>query len=264
MLSLEGAFFVDMVSPYSMADSDYYRSYNVLQYEFAIQFSRYVDTLASTGIQLFSSVVTGFSFDDDGQYRMSVLTQSADYISLTAGEVVVNPMAVSGIAVEEVTNDCLVSSSFVCGQIFAVTIPSNIDCTVSTSSGDDIVDLSGLFQIAFSPQCRAVDGADTSECTGFMEELGDSGILVLDVEPQFVDETCGVNLFDAAFGADLTFYTDDEFSASVADDGSFVIAQDTIYGQVEMTLPSDNDAVSIWWMSPSKTSMFALPPMARI
>jgi len=242
-LSVEGAFFVDMVSPYSMADSDYYRSYNVLEYQFAIQFNRYVDTLASTGMLLFSSVVTGFSFDDDGQYRMTVLTQSADYISLTANAVVVSPVTVSGITVAEVTSGCLVTSSIVCDQIFAVTIPSNIDCAASTSFSYDVVDLSGLFQIAFGPQCRQVDGADVSECTQLKESLDDSGTLVLDVEPQFVDETCGVNLFDAAFGADLTFYTDDQFSASVADDGSFVIAQDTIYGQVEVTLPSDDDAV---------------------
>ncbi len=243
-ITFSGSFFVELVAPYSMYSSAFYRTFPLVQHEFAVQLSRSVDDLATTGVPLFVSSVMSFGHDDEGNYRMLVLMQSADFIALEAGSVVTSPDGVAVSAVEEETSGCLVDSAFTCGQVFAVTIPSDIDCSdgASSSAADDVVDFSGIFQIAFTPQCRDVDGADDAACTAFMDDLDDSGAVVLDVDWNFVDETCGVDLFDVTFGADLSFFSDDQFSTALTDEDAFVIEQDTIYGQVEVDMPAESDS----------------------
>jgi len=235
-ISYEGTFFVALVSPYSMTNSEYYRTFSLLEYEFAVQLSRSGGSLSSTGGLLFKIAATGIDYDASANYVLKILTQSADFISLDEAAVLSNPVGSSAITVTEETSDCLTFSSNVCAQIFVVTIPSDIECTDSTSGGQQ-VDLSGLFQFAFSPRCREVDGSANAMCTAFVDGLGEADGLVLDLEWLFVDETCGVNLFDATFDVDLTFFNDDEFSEAV-DDGAFVVDQDQIYGEVEVSWPS--------------------------
>lgn len=229
---IEGAFFVELVSPYSMASGDWFRTYPLVQHEFELQLSRSVNTLSSTGVQLFVSSVMSFGHDDDGSYQMRVLVQSADFIELEASSVVTGPVAVTVVAEE--TDGCLVESSFICAQVFTVTIPSDINCTLIRTS--EIIDFSGTFQIAFTPKCR--DNVDAAACNAFLEDLDESGDVVLDVDWNFVDETCGVDLFEVDFGANLEFYGDDQFSEAVEDDNAYVVDQDTIYGQVELDLPA--------------------------
>ena len=52
-VSLEGTFYVELVSPYSMSSDEYYRSLPLVQKDFAIALNRQVNALASTGIELF-------------------------------------------------------------------------------------------------------------------------------------------------------------------------------------------------------------------
>jgi len=229
---IEGAFFVELVSPYSMASSDWFRTYPLVQHEFELQLSRSANAMASSGVQLFVSSVMSFGHDDDGSYQMRVLVQSADFIELEASSVVTGPVAVTVVAEE--TDGCLVESSYICAQVFTVTIPSDIDCTLIRTS--EIIDFSGTFQIAFRPKCR--DNVDDAACNAFLDDLDESGDVVLDVDWNFVDETCGVDLFEVDFGANLQFYGDDQFSEVVADDNAYVVDQDTIYGQVELDLPA--------------------------
>ena len=242
-ITFSGSFFVELVAPYSMYSSAFYRTFPLVQHEFAVQLSRSVDDLATTGVPLFVSSVMSFGHDDEGNYRMLVLMQSADFIALEAGSVVTSPDGVAVSAVEEETSGCLVDSAFTCGQVFAVTIPSDIDCSdgASSSAADDVVDFSGIFQIAFTPQCRDVDGADDAACTAFMDDLDDSGSVVLDVDWNFVDETCGVDLFDVTFGADLSFFSDDQFSTALTDEDAFVIEQE-VDARIERWLLSRSDA----------------------
>ena len=65
---LEGTLFVELVSPYSMSSSGYFRTFPVLQQDFGIALSRQVDVLATTGVQLFISSVMAYGRDDDGDY----------------------------------------------------------------------------------------------------------------------------------------------------------------------------------------------------
>ena len=249
MMLIEGSFFVELVSPYSMYSTAYYRTFPVVQHEFAVQLSRSVDALASTGVQLFVSSVMSFGHDDEGNYQMRILMQSADFIALEESSVVTSPDGVAVSAIEEETSGCLVDSAFICAQVFTVTIPSDIDCSDggSSSAADDVVDFSGIFQIAFTPQCRDVDGGDDAACTAFMDDLDESGDVVLDVDWNFVDESCGVDLFNVTFGADLAFYSDAAFSAAVEDEDAFVIDQDTIYGQVEVDMPAEDASGSSFY-----------------
>jgi len=192
--------------------------------------------LASTGVQLFIPSVMAYGRDEEGNYQVTVLIQSADYVQLGMDDVAAidspDPLAVSQIDSVSGT-ECLVASSFTCGQIFTATIPA--ECPDEDSS----VDLSGNYQFSFTPECREIDGSPDAACTVFLSTLDDSsGKVVMDLDASFVDQ-CDVNLFEVAFDGDLTFYSDDAFSAEADGSDPFVIGQDTIYGKVTVNIPSD-------------------------
>ena len=63
---LEGTFYVELVSPYSMSSDEYYRSYPLIQRDFEIELLRTINVLASTGVQLFIPSVMGYG--KDGNY----------------------------------------------------------------------------------------------------------------------------------------------------------------------------------------------------
>ncbi len=66
---LEGTFFVDLVSPYSMSSDEYYRSFPLIQQDFGIALSRTINVLSSTKTQLFIASVMGFGRDDTENYE---------------------------------------------------------------------------------------------------------------------------------------------------------------------------------------------------
>jgi len=236
---LEGTLFVELVSPYSMSSSGYFRTFPVLQQDFGIALSRQVDVLATTGVQLFISSVMAYGRDDDGNYLLTVLTQSADYVMLQMDDVnaIGTPDGLSVSVIETVNADCLMASSFTCGQIFTATIPAQCP---DDATATDTVDLSGKYQFSFTPQCRA-NHEPAEACNVFMTTLDDTaGKVVLDVSSSFQD-ACDLRLFEVTFGGALTFYSD--AALSVVADGSvpFVIGQDTIYGKVTVGIPSDEE-----------------------
>merc|ERR1719187_1439212 len=156
---------------------------------------------------------------------------------------VTGPLPIS--SVETVTADCLVASSFTCGQIFTAKIDASCP-------DDGIVDLSGSYQFAFTPQCRVLgDGSNDPACDTFMTTLDDSsGKVALGVEVDFVD-LCEENLFDVSFEGTLSFYSDDQFAVAVdSNSDPFVIGQDTIFGKVTVNaegqeIEFDLDGVTI-------------------
>merc|ERR1719187_896972 len=156
---------------------------------------------------------------------------------------VTGPLPIS--SVETVTADCLVASSFTCGQIFTAKIDASCP-------DDGVVDLSGSYQFAFTPQCRVLgDGSNDPACDTFMTTLDESsGKVALGVDVSFVDR-CDVDLFAVSFEGTLSFYSDDQFAVAV--DGNsdpFVIGQDTIFGKVTVSgegqeIEFDLDGVTI-------------------
>merc|ERR1719228_2412901 len=204
-LKLSGTFFVELVSPYSMTTEGYFRTFPVVQQGFEIVLNKQVGVMATTGVQLFISSVMAYARnDEDGSYEVTVLIQSADYVSMSIDDVaaVTGPLTISGV--ETVTADCLVASSFTCGQIFTAKIAA------SCPSDGDSVDLSGSYQFAFTPQCRVLDnGSNDPACDTFMTTLDESsGSKALGVVASFTD-LCEENLFDVSFEGTLSFYSDD-------------------------------------------------------
>jgi len=244
---LRGTFFVELVSPYSTSSSNYYRSYPLVQQDFAVALSRSVNVMASTGVQLFITSVMAFGRDEDGNYEMTILVQSADYVELgmdNAVTVIKKPDSLTVYDVQTVTAECLVASSFTCGQIFTVTVST--EC----SSADSVVDLGGDWQFGFTPQCG--DG-DTAACDTFLGTLDESGKVALDLSSVFQDD-CAVNLFNVTFEGALTFYSDEQFTQTATD--SFVIGQDTIYGEVVVDYLADEDGADYEFLNVSIEAVY--------
>jgi len=235
VVTFSGSFFVEMVSPYTMSSKDYHRVYPLVQHQFAVELARTVNVTASTGVTLIVSSALSLSHDDAGNYVLRVLTQSADYISLSGPNVVSKPSGLTVSAIAEETDSCI-DQRFMCTQVFKLTIPSAINCTAV--GGATSIDLSGTFQMAFTPQC--LQSGTNSPCTGFMDELPESGTVTLDADWDFVDETCGVDLFSAQFASAMTFYKDPQFTDAVSDGDAFAIARDTVYGEIVVTVPTDD------------------------
>merc|ERR1712223_1475187 len=175
-LKLSGTFFVELVSPYSMATEGYFRTFPVVQQGFEIVLNKQVDVMASTGVQLFIPSVMAYARnDEDGTYEVTVLIQSADYVrfDLDDAAAVTAPSGVTVSGVESFVGDCLVSSSFTCGQIFTAKIDASCP-------DDGAVDLSGLYQFAFTPRCRVQDdGSNYPECDTFLTTLDAAGKVAL-------------------------------------------------------------------------------------
>merc|ERR1711892_1462558 len=240
---LEGTFFVELVSPYSMSSDEYYRSFPLIQQDFGVALSRTVNVLSSANTQLFIASVMGYGrHDDDGSYEVTVLIQSADYAQLLMEDSVSissisapDGVTVSGIEVEN--SECLVASSFTCGQIFKVAVTA--ECS---GPEPQRVDLSGNYQFAFTPDCQTLDDGTTDPaCETFLGTLDDTdGKVVLDVDVSYVDY-CDVSLFEVAFGAEMAFYSDAVFAEEVdGESDPFVIGQDTIYGKVVVDIPDES------------------------
>merc|ERR1719474_2534107 len=219
---------------YARNDEGYFRTFPVVQQAFEIVLNKQLDVVATTGVALFISSVMAYARnDEDGSYEVTVLIQSADYVSMSIDDVaaVTGPLTISDV--ETVTADCLVASSFTCGQIFTAKIAAT--CPPDGTS----VDLSGSYQFAFTPQCRVLDDGTTTDpaCDTFMETLDESsGKVALEVDVEFID-LCDVDLFDVSFEGTLSFYSDDQFAVAV--DGNtdpFVIGQDTIFGKVTVNV----------------------------
>merc|ERR1719242_2299601 len=231
-----------------MATEGYFRTFPVVQQGFEIVLNKQVDVVATTGVELFISSVMAYGRnEEDGSYEVSVLIQSADYVRFDDAAAITAPPGITVSGVESLVSDCLVSSSFTCGQIFTATI----DASCPSDGGS--IDLSGSYQFAFSPQCRFLDDGTTTDpaCDTFMTTLDESsGKVALEVDVDFIDR-CDVNLFDVSFEGTLSFYSDDQFAVAV-DGGSapFVIGQDTIFGKVTVSgegqeIEFDLDGVTI-------------------
>merc|ERR1711997_197113 len=145
--------------------------------------------------------------------------------------VVTAPPGITVSGVESLVSDCLVSSSFTCGQIFTAKI-------AASCSDDGSVDLSGSYQFAFTPKCRFLaDGITTDPaCDTFMTTLGAAGKVALGVDVDFIDQ-CDVDLFAVSFDGTLSFHSDDQFAVAVdSNSDPFVIGQDTIFGKVTVAM----------------------------
>ncbi len=66
---LEGTFFVELLSPYSMSSDEYFRTFPLIQKDFGIALSRTINVLSSTNTQLFIASVMAYGQDADSNYE---------------------------------------------------------------------------------------------------------------------------------------------------------------------------------------------------
>merc|ERR1712113_241100 len=83
-ITLSGTFYVNVVAPYQKGavDTGFYRSLPLVQQDFSISLLKQINVLASTGVDLFIATIIAIFETDNGNFQMSILTQSADFIEL--------------------------------------------------------------------------------------------------------------------------------------------------------------------------------------
>jgi len=118
-ITLSGTLYVNLVSPYSMgSDTGIYRTFPLIEQDFEISILKQINVLSSTGIELFITSIIGIYEDEtDGSFKLSVLTQSADYIELTNPNVISTPFGGSA-TISSVTSSCLVALKSIRRQKF--------------------------------------------------------------------------------------------------------------------------------------------------
>ena len=230
-IHLNGTLYVSIVSPYAMSNDDpgFYRVYNIYQQHFSIRLLKSINIISSTGVELFISSIISITFDSTtNDFILSMLTQSADYITLNSNSVLITPLGTASVS--QVTSGCLSASAYTCGQIFNVRVPaSQTQCNV-----DDEVDFSGNYQVSFTPSC------DSSEavCETFTDDNNGQPI-VLGVNSTFIDRSgCDTQLYVFALTGTITFYDDVGFTiVHNPANGDYTIGQDDIYIEASVTIP---------------------------
>ena len=238
-ITLSGTLYVSVVSPYSMnsADPGYYRVHSLIQKDFSVKLMKQINVLSSTGIDLFiSSIIAIFEDQETGSFKLSVLTQSADYISLSANNVLSSPFASSSIS--EVTNGCLIASSYTCGQIFTITVnQSDIAC----NNGSGEANFEGTYTMRFNPSCNTSE----SVCNTFLAD-NNNAFITLPVTSNFIDTTCDPEIYTVILEGNTLFYDDAAFTTvHNASNGNYVIGQDPIYIETVITIPGDGSGENL-------------------
>ena len=124
-LNISGTFYINLVSPMNKdIDIGYYYVYQLLSYPFTISISKTINVISQTGISLFTiTMISIYKQENELKYRLFLLTQSADYLSLYVKQLITAPNDKLNI-VNNNTNDssppCLAVRNNICSQLFEI------------------------------------------------------------------------------------------------------------------------------------------------
>ena len=251
-LNLTGTFYVNVVSPFwPDQDFGYYRVYQILSQPFVIAVSSVVNVLGSTGINLMTlSVIAVYKEDADNDFKLVLLTETADYLKLTrdANSVFVytasdaNNQLVTSDFTDNTdpentgTNECLSNKAYICSQLWEINA-TNIGCT----NGGLGTDFSGNYKLSFVPECRQTGDTQLDTYCGnwLLAHPNIATAVTLDSDLVWTDEICDPIIFVIQFDAEMTFYTDASYGTEIGDDHLYQVGEDYIYVQVNTSFPSN-------------------------
>ena len=234
---LSGTLFVNLVSPYTMGvtDSGYYRSLALVQQDWSISILKQINVLSSIGVDLFFITVMAISESaDTGNFEMSLLTQTADYITLKVVQILDTPQSTMSPTITEVSNSCLVEASFICVQLFVISFPSVvISCTQESPAN-----FSGTYSFRFEAVCTNSSDDNSAACLTFLNDNNGANIN-LEVTTTFIDTECNSVSYQTQFDGTIAFYDDEDYS-QIHDPNpanNYIIGQSRIYVQVTADFP---------------------------
>ena len=137
-VNLTGVLYVNIISPLTLGvlgrnrDTGYYRVYQQLSAPFFIAVSKTANVLSSVGIDLFIiSIIGVYKQDADSEFKMVVLTESADFLQVSLPGLLSHPN-IAGLAAPlevrqtSINQGCL-SAGFLCLQIWEISVNS-VEC----------------------------------------------------------------------------------------------------------------------------------------
>eukprot|EP00486_Rosalina_sp_Unknown_P008270 CAMPEP_0201593572 /NCGR_PEP_ID=MMETSP0190_2-20130828/191139_1 /ASSEMBLY_ACC=CAM_ASM_000263 /TAXON_ID=37353 /ORGANISM="Rosalina sp." /LENGTH=588 /DNA_ID=CAMNT_0048052819 /DNA_START=83 /DNA_END=1849 /DNA_ORIENTATION=+ len=220
-ITMSGKFFVDVVSPVSMAsDTQIYRSYELLSHPFVISIekSTYSANNVNNIFTFTSSILdVGKNNEQENVLEIILLTEAIDQISLSDPVLLASPdYDESKFNITTSESDCLSINSDLCAQLWEITV--DVECPF-TFDGD--------FALQFTANCENAN----QECTDYIATYTD--IVTLSAGLTFDDYICSDDLFEIQYNSSMVIYEDDTFTSEMADDSISLIG-DRIHVEVSV------------------------------
>ena len=239
-LNISGVFYINLISPMNKdIDIGYYYVYQLLSYPFIISISKTVNIISKTGISLFTlTMISVYKQENELKYRLFLLTQSADYLSLYVKQLITAPNDKLKI-VNNNTNDssppCLAVRNNICSQLFEINA-APIKCANDIFSGEYGI----RFGIKCNPTLDEINDMDKLQiCNDWLlsnaNKINDNNNTIdLFIDIEFQDTICDPQIYLIQFDANIEFYVDDAFSIKQQND--YRIGIDRIYVSIVLNL----------------------------
>ena len=146
-----------------------------------------------------------------------VLTESADYLTLSNAQFISTPATTAGFGLaftggspnpsDDISGGCMTSGNL-CLQLFSIAA-SDVDCPTL---------LTGSYNIRFDLGCNtAVQNYDAPAalCAQYQADFGN--VVDLNTELEWEDNICDPLVFEVEFDAVMTFYTDNTFATAMVE-----------------------------------------------
>eukprot|EP01083_Nonionella_stella_P316842 1151040_1 len=210
-VNLTGVFYVNIVSPLARtSETGYYRVYQSLSVPFVIAVRKQVNIISSVGIDLFViTIIAVYKEDEESDWRMVVLTESADFLQLHSPNLIASPGIIGfsfGVKNDSLNTGCL-SSGYLCLQLWEISV-DNVTCPPTDFTGTYTLQ----YQIGCNPSATYTNALEL--CTNYTDEYA-TGV-TLSAPLEWTDEVCDPAVFIVDFEGEMTFHIDSSFTTELS------------------------------------------------
>eukprot|EP01083_Nonionella_stella_P096481 271266_1 len=252
-INLTLTFYINIVSPLSNnVDTGFYRIYQLLSAPFVVAIHKTIEVLQPIGIRLFTmSVIAVYKENDQHDFRLAVVTETAEYLKLSSPQLVTYPwdletnhqihFQISDEFVDPLTetayaeNPCLNNKAYFCSQIWEI-YADDVPCPPS--------DFSGLYGLRFTAICNDDGSTDatvneqrTTSCDIWLDSFDET--VDLSTELTWTDEICDAEVWTVHFGGTTRYYSDGTYTTLNDETHLYKISEsERVYVETEVLVPS--------------------------
>eukprot|EP01084_Bolivina_argentea_P143565 252052_1 len=240
-LNVTGSFYINLVSPLSKSfDVGYYRIYQLYSAPFILAVHKTINVLSSTGISIFTITFVAVYKQQNGTYKLIMLTESADYLYLEPMEILSSPITYLDLISNDKTanGECVAVKNNICSQMFEITNNKNIKCAKNLFSGEYII----KFNVTCNP--NIIDNNNAQQICHDWLGIHDNTIQ-LSTKLNWNDNICDTKTYLITFQGAMQFYTENTFDANSIQttDGLYEIGIDSVYVKINLLNYADDSEI---------------------